>query len=130
MTINEAVLSVGLSLEAYQNEQCGQEIYFSQTHACDLVGNYIGVWFLSDGVNLLDPTFYGEGRHIAFMELGAFTTINVGPHSDVSYDASAANEVSLVVQGPKEQLCNDMAEQPVDYPCFLVIDEGWITVDF
>jgi hypothetical protein len=60
------------------------------------LGNYIGIWFLSDGVNRVDD-YYGPGRHIAFQEIGAFSTVNIGPYSEVSFDEVSVNEAELVV---------------------------------
>ena len=58
------------------------------------------MWFLSDGINRLDDD-YGIGRHISFTEIGAYTTINIGPLSEISFDGTANNDVMLAVQGPK-----------------------------
>jgi hypothetical protein len=65
-TINGAFLSAGTDLNSSLNEQCGDEISYSQSYSCDIIGNYIGVWFVSDGVQIFDEEYYGYGRHISF----------------------------------------------------------------
>lgn len=65
MTMNGAYLSAGLNVDSSLNDQCGNEIYFSQAYSCDNLAKYIGPWFLSDGFNRVDD-YYGAGRHIAF----------------------------------------------------------------
>ena len=60
------------------------------------------MWFLSDGVNRYDASQFGEGRHISFQEIGVFTTINIGPYSDVSFDGTTSYDVMLAVEGPKD----------------------------
>ena len=103
--INGAFLSAGTDLNSSLNEQCGDVISYSQSHSCDIVGNYIGVWFVSDGVQIFDEDYYGYGRHISFQEIGAFSTINIGPLSLLKFDGDAKNDVMLAVEGAKEQKC-------------------------
>ena len=62
--------------------------------------------------------------------MGVFTTINIGPLSDVSFDGTASNDVMFAIEGPKEQSCFEQLLTEPAYPCFESVTEGWFTVDF
>ena len=72
---------IGNSSNAWDNKTCGSQIEYGGSRRCDLLGKYVSVYKVVD---------FETGMNICCIpELGVYTTIDIVPNSDITFEGTA-----------------------------------------